>query len=232
MLLFYQTAWFFLVSIHIGRMKISNCIYYNEFNIINIDLTKQWQWSSFFPLSQSKVQFNLFDSCRFNTVSLIYFHSFRSIDSIWFDDYNLIRFDTIYIIILYSFYYTHHGLLFYILSPLFFIHVPTPSYSEDLFDLIRFNTVSFICFHSIDSIHYNSIRSVYLFILIYSFHYTHHGLFILVTPPSYSEDLFDLIRFNTVSFICFHSIDTIRYDLFIYLNLYIPFYYTHHGLFI
>jgi hypothetical protein len=90
MLLFYQTAWFFLVSIHIGRMKISNCIYYNEFNIINIDLTKQWQWSSFFPLSQSKVQFNLFDSCRFNTVSLIYFHSFRSIDSIWFDS---IRYD-------------------------------------------------------------------------------------------------------------------------------------------
>jgi hypothetical protein len=200
---------FFLVSIYIGRMKISNRIAItNEFNIINIDLTKQWQWSSFFPLSQSTVQFNLFDSFRFNTVSFIYFHSIDSIR------YITIRFDMIWNLIIFFLIYSPWT-FYLIFTPLHFIHVPPPSYSVDLFDLIRYNTSKFFLFSfdSFDSIHYNSIQYDLKFKLIYSFYYTHHGLFIFVTPPSYSEDLFDLIRFNIVSFICFPFIRYIRFDM-------------------
>jgi hypothetical protein len=87
---------FVVLFIHIGRMKYIelSCYYYNVFDLILISQNNDNGHPSS-PLSQSTVQFilvttpsyseDLFDLIRFNTVSFICFHSFRSIDTIQFD---------------------------------------------------------------------------------------------------------------------------------------------------
>ena len=96
----------------------------------NIDLTKQWQWSSFISLLSINSWIHLLVVSI--QVSFICFHSIRSIDSILWLQFDSIRFNLNYII-LYSFYYTHHGLFFYILSPLLFKDLPSSLLVEHLY---------------------------------------------------------------------------------------------------
>ncbi|MGK3742888.1 MAG: hypothetical protein ACI90V_009744 [Bacillariaceae sp.] len=97
---------------------------------------------------------------------------------------------------------------------------------------IRFDTiqVSFICFRSIRSIRYITIPFNTIETKLYSFYYTHHGLFFNISSSFHSCSntviLGRFIRFDSIqyskfylfSFHSFRSIDTIRYDLFIYLD--------------
>jgi hypothetical protein len=159
----------------------------------------------FFHSCSNTVVFGRF--IRFDSVQYSKFYLFS------FDRFDTLQFDTICLFI-------YINIFFSLYSPWTF----HSCYTTVVFGrFIRFDSIQYSKFYLFSFDRYNSIRSVYLFKFIYSFllysPWTFHFCYTTVVLGRFIRfDSIQYCKFYLFSFYSFRSIDTIRYDLFIYLN--------------